>query len=87
MATKTQQTFEICYKRLEEILQAMNEQELSLENSLNLYEEADKLINFCNKELENSEKKINQLIKNRDHELLLTPSGKPQEDTFNPDTH
>ena len=59
-------TFEQSYERLEQILEKMNSGALSLEDSLKLYEEADKLISHCHKKLTDAEQKIEMLIKNRE---------------------
>ena len=63
--------------RLEEILKEMNEENVHLENSLKLFEEANRLILFCNKQLNSTQKKMEELIKNRDNELQLDENGKP----------
>jgi exodeoxyribonuclease VII small subunit len=73
----TTMTFESAYSRLEEILNELNSGKVSLENALKLYEEADKLITWCNRELAQAEKKIEVLIKNREGYLLDT-LGQPE---------
>ena len=70
-------SFEKAFARLEEILEKMNSGSVSLDESLKLYEEADKLINICSKRLNSAEKKIETLIKNRKGELVLGPDQKP----------
>lgn len=70
--------FEQAFARLEEILKAMTEGEVSLDDSLKLYEEADKLIAFCSKRLTEAEQKIEKLIKNREGELVTDEEGSPQ---------
>jgi len=70
-------TFEEAYTRLEEILEKMNSGKISLDDSLKLYEEADKLIGSCNKRLTEAEKKIEILLKNRSGELVLDENGTP----------
>lgn len=75
-------SFESAYARLEEILEKMNSGKVSLEESLKLYEEADTLIVRCNKQLTAAEKKIEVLIKNRDGELAVDATGKPQTQPF-----
>lgn len=77
-------SFEAAYARLEEILEKMNSGNVSLEDSLKLYEEADHLIVRCHKQLQSAEKKIEMLIKNREGELLLDSSGRPQTQEFSP---
>ena len=73
----TTTTFESAYSRLEEILNELNSGKVSLENALKLYEEADKLITWCNRELSQAEKKIEVLIKNREG-YLLDAVGQPE---------
>ncbi|MGD0665416.1 MAG: exodeoxyribonuclease VII small subunit [Rhabdochlamydiaceae bacterium] len=74
--------FEDAYKRLEEILQAMNSGKVELDDSLKLYEEADKLIVACQKKLTEAEKKIEILVKNRSGEVATDESGAPLKETF-----
>ena len=71
------ENFEKSFKRLEEILDLMNSGTIGLDESLKLYEEADKLIIICNKRLTASEQKIEKLIKNRQGQLQLDSSNKP----------
>ncbi len=80
-------TFEAAYSRLEEILEKMNSGKVALEDSLKLYEEADKLIIWCSKRLTEAEKKIEVLTKNRDAELVLDPKGNPQVQPFSAPIH
>lgn len=74
--------FEEAYQRLEEILQAMNSGKVALDDSLKLYEEADKLIVTCQKTLTEAEKKIEILVKNRTGDLTLSEAGAPLKETF-----
>jgi len=69
--------FEEAYARLEEILQKMNSGKVSLDDSLKLYEEADKLIVTCQKKLTEAEKKIEMLIKSRNGEVVEDEAGQP----------
>jgi exodeoxyribonuclease VII small subunit len=84
MTQETNITFEAAYARLEEILEKMNAGSTSLEESLSLYEEADKLISHCNVKLNHAEKKIEMLIKGRDGELAIAEDGTPQKEEFSP---
>lgn len=70
-------SFETAYARLEEILEKMNSGKVSLEESLMLYEEADRLITWINKRLNEAEKRIEVLVKNREGDLSLDEQGKP----------
>jgi exodeoxyribonuclease VII small subunit len=69
--------FEEAYSRLEEILEEMNSGKVSLDDSLKLYEEADKLIVTCQKKLTEAERKIEMMIKNRNGEVVLDEIGNP----------
>ena len=59
----TKRTFESAMQRLEEIATELEEGELSLENSLKVYEEGVELTKFCSAKLVESEKKIKTLNK------------------------
>ncbi len=76
--------FEESYARLEEILEKMNSGKVSLDESLKLYEEADKLIASCNKRLNEAEKKIETLLKTRSGELVVDDEDVPILEEFNP---
>ena len=65
MTAQTTLTFESAYARLEEILEKMNSGKVALEESLKLYEEADKLIVWCSKRLTEAEKKIEILSEDK----------------------
>lgn len=69
--------FETAFARLEKILEQMNSGSVSLDQSLNLYEEADQLIAICSKKLNEAERKIEVLVKNRTGELMLGQDEKP----------
>ncbi len=74
--------FEKAFARLEEILEKMNTGTLSLEDSLRYYEEADKLIQFCQKQLSQAETKIEMLVKNREGETQISEAGIPLTQPF-----
>jgi exodeoxyribonuclease VII small subunit len=69
--------FEAAFSRLEAILERMNSATISLDESLKLFEEADKLITICNQRLNDADRKIEMLIKTRNGELALGPDLKP----------
>lgn len=75
---QSEHSFEEAFTRLEHILERMNSGTVSLDESLKLYEEADKLITICNKRLTDAERKIEILSKNRTGELVLGQDQKPQ---------
>jgi len=70
-------SFEAAFARLEQILEKMNSSTVSLDESLCLYEEADRLINLSSKKLVDAERKIEMLVKNRNGELALGADQKP----------
>jgi len=70
-------SFEAAFARLEEILERLNTGAISLDDSLTLYEEADQLIVTCNKRLNDAERKIEILVKNRNGELTIGNDEKP----------
>lgn len=78
-------TFEQAYERLEQILEKMNSEAVSLDDALSLYEEADKLLASCQKRLSDAETKIELLIKNREGLLSLNKEGKPETQAFTPE--
>ncbi len=55
---KPDQTFESAYSRLEEIACELEGDNLSLDHSIELYEEGTKLVALCQKMLDVAEKKI-----------------------------
>lgn len=55
-------SFEKKLTRLEEIVQKMEAGEMSLDESLKLFEEGVKLSRDCNKELSEAEQKVKKLI-------------------------
>jgi exodeoxyribonuclease VII small subunit len=74
--------FEQAFIRLEHILEQMNSGKVSLDDSLKLYEEADKLIHACGKRLNEAEQKIETLLKNRSGDLVLNEQGAPSTQPF-----
>jgi exodeoxyribonuclease VII small subunit len=75
-------SFENALARLEKILEQINSGGVSLEESVRLYEEADKLIVLCNKQLTEAEQKVEILIKNRQGEVMMGPEQKPMTQEF-----
>lgn len=55
-------TYEQAYKRLEEIVEKLENGSVLLEESMKLFEEGTKLANFCNSKLNAAEQKFTQLI-------------------------
>ena len=82
--TNEEHSFERAYARLEEIMEKLNAAQTSLEESIKLYEEADHLIKMCNKKLSFAEQKVQKLIKTRDAQVEVSPTGAPEMEPFNP---
>ncbi len=79
-----EQNFEQAYDRLEKILEKMHSEQVSLDDALALYEEADQLINSCQKRLTEAEQKIEILLKNPEGKLALDSEGTPEAEPFSP---
>jgi exodeoxyribonuclease VII small subunit len=63
-------SFEKALKRLEEIAASMERDDLTLEQSLEIFQEGMELAAVCHGKLEEAEKRINVLSKNKNGELL-----------------
>ena len=63
MATKN---FEKAMKELEEIVQQMEQGEVSLDESLKIFEKGMELSKFCYDKLNQAEKKLKKLVKQED---------------------
>jgi exodeoxyribonuclease VII small subunit len=59
----SEKKFEEAMKRLETIVESLERGDLSLEESLGIFEEGMKLLHFCSKKLEEAEQKVTILIK------------------------
>ncbi len=65
MMAKKKQTFEASLKKLEEIVTQLEEGDLSLEESLKLFEDGVKLSRECQDRLDQAERRIEVLLKDR----------------------
>ena len=63
--------FEEAFKRLEKIVGNLESGDLSLEESMKLFEEGIGLTDACKTRLDDAEKKIQLLLKNSDGKLSL----------------
>jgi exodeoxyribonuclease VII small subunit len=72
--------FETAMARLEEIVQALEQGDLPLEQSLKLFEEGVKLSRICNKRLEEAERKVEVLFKDSDGKLKPRPFEEQDEE-------
>jgi len=73
--------FETALKKLEEIVSKLEDGDLELEKSIELFEEGVGLSKALQKKLDNAEKKIEKLVKDRGGELAVEPMEDPSDDT------
>lgn len=66
-------SFEESLKRLETVVDQLEKGELTLEESLKLFEEGVNLTANCKKELDAAEGKVQMLVKQRDGSLKAEP--------------
>jgi len=64
-------TFEDAMKRLESIVETLGEGNLSLEDSLKIFEEGIELCRFCNKKLDEAEYKVEKLMEREGGEISM----------------
>ncbi|MGN5881838.1 exodeoxyribonuclease VII small subunit [Staphylococcus simulans] len=62
------QSFENMMEELEGIVKKLDNEAVSLEDALNLYQRGMKLSAACDETLKNAEKKVNELMKNDEGE-------------------
>ncbi len=65
--------FEAALTRLEEIVQELEKGDIPLDQSLKLFEEGIRLSRICNKRLEDAERKVEILIKDKDGAIKAEP--------------
>jgi len=65
--------FEEAMERLEKIVESLEGGDLSLENSLGIFEEGMKLVGFCSKKLEEAEQKVTLLVKESEGKYSQQP--------------
>jgi exodeoxyribonuclease VII small subunit len=73
---KKSQNFEQAMKRLEEISQILEGGEISLEESIKLYQEGTKLIEFCQGKLDEAQKMVQKLSRNAAGNLEISTFDK-----------
>jgi exodeoxyribonuclease VII small subunit len=69
----TEKKFEEAMERLENIAERLERGDLSLEESLKIFEEGMNLVNFCSKKLEEAEQKVTMLIKDQNGKYSHQP--------------
>ena len=72
--------FETAMARLEEIVQKLEQGDLPLEQSLKLFEEGIRLSRICNKRLEEAERKVEILLKDKAGSLKAQPLEEQEEE-------
>jgi exodeoxyribonuclease VII small subunit len=65
--------FEAALARLEEIVSSLESGELGLEQSLKLFEEGVKLARVCNTRLEEAERKVEILLRDKGGKMTAKP--------------
>ena len=70
---KKQESFESAIDKLEKIVAEMEKGDLPLENALAKFEEGMKLHDFCSKKLDEVEKKITILLKDKNGDITEAP--------------
>ena len=78
MKKNEEPSFEEALAALEAIVDRLEKGELSLEESLKLYEEGIRLSRLCHGKLEEAEGRIEMLLKNARGEAVLDAQGRPR---------
>ncbi len=65
--------FEDALKKLEKVVTKLEGGDIPLEESLKLFEEGIRLSRFCNQKLEEAERKVEILMKNKDGTIKTQP--------------
>lgn len=77
--------FESALEKLEEIVDKLESGDIGLDESLKLYEEGMKLLKFCSSKLDEVEKKIEMLVKDKDGKIstkVFKTEGKEDNNLF-----
>jgi exodeoxyribonuclease VII small subunit len=69
----SEKKFEEAMKRLENIVESLEKGDLSLEESLKVFEEGMKLLHFCSRKLEEAEQRVTVLIKQSGGKVTQQP--------------
>ena len=75
----TSKKFESALEDLEQVVEQLESGELSLEDSLAAFEKGVGLVKFCNQKLNEVEKKIDLLVKDKEGKLQLKAFEEPPE--------
>ncbi len=77
-------TFEQALRRLEEIVEALETEDLDLDKSLQFFEEGVSLSRHCNQQLQAAEKRIDVLLTKADGTLTTEPFILPDDTSSQP---
>ncbi len=72
--------FEVALKKVEDIVAKLEDGDLDLEKSIELFEEGVTLSKVLQKKLDEAEKKIEKLVRDRGGELSTDPMEDPTDD-------
>ena len=72
--------FEAALARLEEIVKELENGDVALEQSLKLFEEGIKLSRICNKRLEDAERRVEILLKDKAGNIVAQPFEEQEEE-------
>lgn len=67
------QTFEVAMKRLEKIVEELEDGDLTLDQALKKFQEGVKLSRFCSKKLDETEKKVAILLEDEEGNVQEKP--------------
>ena len=77
----TNKKFEAALEELEQVVEQLDSGELSLEDALAAFEKGVGLVKYCNEKLNEVEKKVELLVKDKEGKLQLRPfDNGPSED-------
>lgn len=79
MAARRSNEFEKAFDHLEKIVHRLENEELPLDESLQLFEEGIRLSRFCNQKLEEVEKKIELILSDAKGQPKVAPFESPDE--------
>ncbi|HVR44984.1 MAG TPA: exodeoxyribonuclease VII small subunit [Thermoanaerobaculia bacterium] len=83
MAKPRSNDFEKAFRQLEKIVQRLEAEELSLDDSLQLFEEGIRLSRFCHQKLSEVEKKIELILSDAAGEPVTEPFLREDEEDEN----
>lgn len=72
--------FEAALDRLEEIVEELEKGDVALEQSLKLFEEGIKLSRICTKRLEDAERRVDILLKDKAGNMVAQPFEEQEEE-------